>query len=420
MSFYTSLSGLQAAQTDMSVTSHNIANVATNGFKKSRTDFSDVIASSLAVDPTRMVGSGVVVKQNKQQFSQGNLTTTSSSLDIAISGDGFFGVKTAGANAAINYTRNGSFSVDTNRFITDAQGSFLQAYPVDQDGNVTATGSDGMQSVKLPETSGDPKATTAVTLKVNLGTSATEPTGTFDRTNAATYNNASATTIYDASGNAQTMTSYYVKQAPTAGSTDTKWSVYTYVGNQELTPTGGTSPQTLTFNATGTMTAPASGAVAYGSFVPVGGSSAQTVTLNLSGSTALSSQFSVGSRDQNGKASGQLSGVTVDENGIINASYSNGDSLKLGKVALANFNNPAGLRQLGTSYWASTGVSGEAAMGAANENGFGNLMSGTLEGSNVDVTEELVALIAAQRNFQANSKALDTQNQISQTIFNLR
>jgi len=216
------------------------------------------------------------------------------------------------------------------------------------------------------------------------------------------------------------MTSYYVKQAATAGSTDTNWSVHTYVGNQELTPTGGTSPQTLTFSSTGTMTSPASGVVGYNAFVPVGSASAQSVTLNLAGSTTMSSQFSVTGRDQNGKASGQLSGVTVDKNGIINASYSNGDTLKLGKVALANFNNPAGLRQLGTSYWASTGVSGEATMGAANENGFGNLMSGTLEGSNVDVTEELVALIAAQRNFQANSKALDTQNQISQTIFNLR
>jgi len=420
MSFYTSLSGLQAAQTDMSVISHNIANVATNGFKKSRTDFSDVIASSLAVDPTRMVGSGVVVKQNKQQFSEGNLTTTSSSLDIAISGDGFFAVRTSGANPAVDYTRNGSFSVDTNRFITDAQGSFLQAYPVDQDGNVTATGSDGMQAIRLPESSGDPVATTAVGLKLNLPTSATVPAAAFDRADASTYNNATATTIYDATGNAQTMTSYYVKQPGVAGSTNTKWSVYTYVGNQELTPTGGTSPQTLTFNNTGTLTAPASGTVAFEAFVPMGSSGPQTVTLGLAGSTSLSSQFSVGSRTQDGKASGQLSGVTVDENGIITASYSNGDAKKLGKVALANFNNPAGLRQLGTSYWAATGVSGSATMGAANENGFGNLMSGTLEGSNVDVTEELVALIAAQRNFQANSKALDTQNQVSQTIFNLR
>lgn len=420
MSFYTSLSGLQAAQTDMSVISHNIANVATNGFKKSRTDFSDVIASSLAVDPTKMVGSGVVVKQNKQQFSEGNLTTTSSSLDIAISGDGFFAVKTGGANAAIDYTRNGSFSVDTNRFITDAQGSYLQAYPVDQDGNVTATGSDGMQSVQLPATSGNPRATSSVALKLNLATGAMVPTASFDRADAGTYNNATATTIYDADGNAQTMTSYYVKQTAAAGSTDTKWSVYTYVGNQELTPTSGPSPQTLVFNSSGTLTSPSTGSVGYGSFMPVGSSAAQKVTLSLAGSTSLSSQFSVASRAQDGKASGQLSGVTVDENGIITASYSNGDAKKLGKVALANFNNPAGLRQLGTSYWAATGVSGAAGMGTANDSGFGNLMSGTVEGSNVDVTEELVALIAAQRNFQANSKALDTQNQVSQTIFNLR
>jgi len=419
MTFYTSLSGLQAAQTDMSVISHNIANSATNGFKKSVSSFADVIASNLAGDPTKMVGSGVVVKGNKQEFSEGDLTTTSSSLDLAISGDGFFAVKTSGANGSVNYTRNGSFGVDSNRYITDAQGSYLQAYPVDQDGNVTATGSDGMQNVQLPETSGTPVATKSVALKLNLASGATPPAGTFDRTNATTYNSATATTIYDADGNAQTMTSYYVKQADD-GSGSSKFSVYTYVGNQELKPAGGTSPQTLAFNVAGTMTTPANGTIAYGAFMPVGSSAAQTVTFSLAGSTALSSQFSVATRSQDGKASGQLSGVTVDENGIISASYSNGDSKKLGKVALANFTNPAGLRQLGTSYWASTGVSGQAAMGAANENSFGSLMGGTLEGSNVDITEELVALIAAQRNFQANSKALDTQNQISQTIFNLR
>lgn len=420
MSFYTSLSGLQAAQTDMSVISHNIANVATTGFKKSRTDFADVVASSLAADPTKMVGSGVVVKQNKQQFSEGNLTTSASSLDLAISGDGFFAVKTSGNQPTVDYTRNGSFSVDSSGYITDAQGSYLQAYPVDEDGNVTATGTDGMKDIQLPATSGDPVATTSVALKLAMPTGAKVPTDAFDRTDAATYDHATATTIYDASGNAQTMTSYYVKNADASGSTDSSWSVYTYVGNQELTPTGGTSPATMTFNDKGVMTVPASGSVAFDGFTPVGSSATQMVTLNLTGTTSLSSEFSVAARSQDGKASGQLSGVTVGTDGIITASYSNNDTVKLGKVALANFNNPSGLRQLGNSYWAATGVSGSATMGAANENGYGSLMSGQLEGSNVDVTEELVALISAQRNFQANSKALDTQNQISQTIFNLR
>ena len=417
MSFYTSLSGLQAAQTDMSTISHNLANVATTGFKKSRTDFADVIASSLSVDPTKMIGSGVVVKGNVQQFGEGNLTTTSSSLDLAVSGDGFFAVKTSSSTPQLDYTRNGAFQVNSNRFVTDAQGSYLQAYPVDSEGNVTATGVDGLQNVQLPETSGSPVATTAVGLKLNLSSGAARPTGTFDRTDASTYNNSTATTIYDASGNAETLTNYYVKGA-TDASENTSWTVHSFVGNQELTK-GGTAGTTLTFNSSGVMTAPST-AISYDSFQPAASPTAQTISFDLAGSSQYSSAFAVASRSQDGKAAGELSGVTVDKNGLITASFTNGDTKMLGVVALANFTNAAGLKQLGNSYWSSTGVSGPAIMGSANQASFGNLMTGTLEGSNVDITEELVGLIAAQRNFQANAKALDTASQISQTIFNIR
>jgi flagellar hook protein FlgE len=417
MSFYTSLSGLQAAQTDMSTISHNLANVSTNGFKKSRTDFGDVIASSLSSDPTKLVGSGTVVKREVQQFAEGNLTTTSSSLDLAVSGDGFFTVKTSGSSPTIDYTRNGAFQIDQNHYITDAQGSFLQAYPVDSEGNVTATGTDGLQNVQLPETSGSPTATSSVALKLNLSSGATAPTGTFDRTDAATYNNSTATTIYDASGNAETLTNYYVKGA-TDSSGNTGWTVHSFVGDQELT-SNGTAGTALTFSSAGVMTAPTT-ATKFDTFQPQGSPTAQTLSFDLSGSTQYASAFTVASRSQNGKAAGELSGVSVDANGLITASFTNGDSRKLGVVALATFTNSAGLKQIGNSYWQSTGVSGSATMGSANQSSFGNLMTGTLEGSNVDTTEELVNLIAAQRNFQANAKALDTQNQISETIFNIR
>ena len=417
MSFYTSLSGLQAAQTDLATISHNLANVGTNGFKKSRTDFADVIASSLNVDPTKMVGSGVVVKANVQQFKEGNLTNTDSSLDLAVSGDGFFSVKTSGTTPALDYTRNGAFQVNSQRFITDAQGSYLQVYPVDSEGNITATGLDGLQSLQLPETSGSPVATSSVALKVNLSSTATSPGVTFDRANVSTYNNSTATTIYDSNGNVETLTNYYVKGA-TSGSGSTNWTVYSYVGDQQMT-VNGTAAQTLTFNAAGSMTSPTT-AFAFDTFQPSGSPVAQTISFDLSSSTQYSSAFGVATRTQNGKESGQLAGVSVDPNGLVTASFTNGDSKKLGVVALANFTNPAGLKQLGNSYWTSTGVSGAAIMGSANQSSFGNLMTGTLEGSNVDITEELVALIAAQRNFQANSKALDTASQISQTIFNIR
>ena len=420
MSFYTSLSGLQAAQSEMSAISHNLANVSTNGFKKSRTDFADVIASSVSADPTKVVGSGTVVKANRQLFTEGNLKATGSSLDLAVSGDGFFTVKTNGINASTAYTRNGSFQVDpVSHFVVDAQGSALQVYPVDAEGNVTATGADGLINLTLPETSGIPVATSKVALDVNLSANATAPAMAFDRTNAASYNNSTATTIYDASGNAMTLTNYYVRNDAASAGGANSWSVYSYVGNQQMSVSGSTNPITVTFNASGAMTAP-TGPVTYDAFTSSSGGAAQSVALDLTGTTQAPSAFSVEARSQDGKSVGQLAGVTVDESGVVSANFSNGDTTALGKVALANFANPTGLRQMGNSYWSASGISGEATLGSANDNGYGSLMSGTVEGSNVDITEELVALIAAQRNFQANAKALDTAGQISETIFNIR
>ena len=420
MTFYTSLSGLQASQTDMSVISHNLANVSTSGFKKSRSQFADVIASNLTSDPRTIIGSGTVVKENRQQFTEGNLTTTGSALDLTISGDGFFAVKTTGNNAQVDYTRNGALSVDTNRNVVDAQGSYLQVYPVDTDGNPTATGADGLMNLTLPQTSGTPKATTAVTLDVNLSSNSAMPTTTtFDRTDPTSYNNATATTVYDSNGNAETMTSYYVRTPTTATDGSSTWAVHSYLDSQPLTVNGSADPVMLTFSNKGAMTAPGT-ATTYDAVQPTGSTTTQALTLDLAGSTQVASAFSVASRSQDGKATGQLSGVSVDESGVVTASFSNGDSKKLGMVAIANFTDPTGLRQLGNSYWAATGISGTPTLGSAGENGFGSLKTGTLEGSNVDITEELVDLIAAQRNFQANAKALDTQSQISQTIFNIR
>jgi flagellar hook protein FlgE len=210
-----------------------------------------------------------------------------------------------------------------------------------------------------------------------------------------------------------TMTNYFVRDAAA-----NSWSVYSYVGDQQLKVGGSTAPTNITLDATGAITAPAA-PVTYDSFTPTTGGAAQTVALDLAGSTARTTTFSVASRSQDGKSVGELAGVTVDESGVVKASFSNGDTTAIGKVALANFANPTGLRQLGNSYWSASGISGQATLGSANESGFGSLMSGTIEGSNVDITEELVNLIAAQRNFQANAKALDTANQISQTIFNI-
>ena len=432
MSFYTSLSGLKSSQTEMSTISHNLANVATNGFKKSKTEFADVIASSVSVNPNQMVGSGTVVKAIRQQFAQGGLIQSSSSFDMAISGEGFFAVKTDLEGSKVAFTRNGGFIVNADRYVVDANGGHLQVYPVDGSGTVVATGLGSTVSLRLPQTSGTPKATNNVTMTSNLSANAAIPRNNsvfttanpyaFDRFNPATYNNSTTTTIYDDGGNALTLTNYFVRETtPTSGTPTSTWTVYSFVGDQQLSTATGTpaTPITLTFDSTGVLTAPTT-PTTFQEITPGGSTTPQAITLDFGASTTqLAQPFSVTST-QDGRAVGQLEGLSVGEDGIVTASFSNGDTQALGKVVLANFANPSGLRQLGNSYWASTGISGEPRMGEAGTNGFGGLMSGAIERSNVDITEELVGLIAAQRNFQANSKALDTASQISQTIFNIR
>ena len=432
MSFYTSLSGLKASQTEMSTISHNLANVGTNGFKRSRTEFADVIASNLQTSPNQMVGSGTVVQAIRQQFTQGGLIQSGSSLDLAISGEGFFAVKTNVDSAKVSFTRNGGFLVNADRDVVDSNGGHLQVYPVDGSGAVVASGLDSVVSLRLPQTSGVPKGTENVKLAVNLSAGSAVPKNSdrwsaatpyaFDRFDPTTYNQSTQTTVYDPSGNPQTMTQYFVRDtAPAAVGEGSNWKVYSFVGDQQLgTDAGNPQPLTLSFDSSGALTAP-TGATTFASFTTGGSTSEQVISLDLSkGTTQLARPFSVNDRSQDGQAVGQLDGVTVDEGGIVRASFSNGDTQALGKVALANFSNPSGLRQLGNSYWSTTGLSGEAKLGEAGDSGFGNLMSGTIERSNVDITEELVGLIAAQRNFQANAKALDTASQISQTIFNIQ
>ncbi|MES2753276.1 MAG: flagellar hook protein FlgE [Pseudomonadota bacterium] len=421
MSFYTSLSGLQAAQTELSVISHNLANVATNGFKKSRTEFADVIASSLDRSPTQMVGSGTVVKANRQQFGQGNLVQSQSGLDLAISGEGFFAVKPDLDSAKINFSRNGGFLVDAERYVVDGQGSHLQVFPVDGSGAVVATGLSSTQSLRLPETSGTPIATGNVGMRINLYANASIPATTpFDRFDPATYNQSTQTTVYDSLGNPSTLTNYFVRsEIPTGGNPNSEWEVHSFVGETKLTNSGAETFQ-MTFDANGAMTAPTA-AVAFDVFQPAGNAAEQTISFSVdSRSTQSTTPFLISERVQDGAAVGQIEGVTIGEDGSVKASFSNGDTQVLGKVALAKFSNPSGMRQLGNSYWAATGLSGEASVGEAATSGFGNLMTGAIERSNVDITEELVGLISAQRNFQANAKALDTASQISQTIFNIQ
>jgi flagellar hook protein FlgE len=422
-SFYTSLSGLNAAQTDLNVTANNIANVGTNGFKSSSAQFSDVISSSLFQAGDSIVGQGARTKSISQSFTQGSEQTTGQSLDLMISGQGFFVTQAATTGGQLNYTRTGSFQLDPKTDnVVDASGNALQVLPVDQLGNVTATGAGAMKTLHVPTTNGSPKATSEVDLSMTFPSdSATHADASFNKADPSTYNGTSSTTVYDSSGNAIPATVYYVHtQALTTNSDGTKsgtsqWVAHTYIGDQEVFPSGSSAAPTLTFDTNGTLTSP-TGAVAYGAVTPTGASAPMAVTFNYGtatqeGSFALQTVTS----SQNGNTIGQLSDLTVGDNGLVTATYSDGSQVKLGAVALANFTNPDGLKQMGSTNWQATGNSGAAQIGAAG--GDSTIAQGELEMSNVDLSAQLVNLISAQRNFQANAKAIDTDKQMIDSIF---
>ena len=422
MSFYTSLSGLRGAQTDLATTANNIANVGSIGFKKSRAQFGDIMPAS-----STTAGQGARLKGIDQQFTQGGFETSSRELDIAISGAGFFVTRDSLTGGTTYFTRNGSLAVDAQRYLVDSNGAFVQVLPVDTDGNVTSTTLAAARNLQLPLTSGTPQATSLINLSVSLPSSADKPSVrpmysaanpyAFDRLDPNSYNYSQQTTVYDSAGQAIPATLYFVRTQSTAvGDPDDRWEVHAFLGNEDATST----PIELQFDATGALTAP-TGPVALDAVTPAGASAPLGISLDFGAATQQASgTFSIGSLDQNGIASSKLNDLTVGDDGLVTATFSDGSTQKLGKVLIANFSNPEGLRQQGDGRWSVTGTSGAPQVGTAGTEGFGRIQSGALERANVDITEELVSLISAQRNFQANAKAIETANAMTQAIMNLR
>jgi len=449
MSFYTSLSGLKAAQSDLSVISNNVANVGTVGFKKSSSQFGDIISAS-PLQSSAVAGQGTRLKGIDQQFTQGGFKSSERSLDLAISGQGFFVTKTGVTNGSISYTRNGSFSVDADRNVVDNSGAYVQVLPTDASGTVTASGIASARNLQLPLTSGLSRATSAIDLSINLPSTADLPAGrsvygvsnpyAFDRFDLNSFNQQAATTVYDIQGTALPATIYYTRLTqPTSGVPTSQWEARLFVGDTQVSADGNAAtvppkPLIMTFDSNGTMTGQGyydnatppvlqslTGAIDYADVQPAGAAATLALTVDYGSNTRqTASPFTVKTFNQDGYAAGQLDNVTVDSEGLVVASFSNGTSQALGKIMIANFTNPEGLRQLGDAKWAATGASGDPIVGEAGTNGFGSVASGSLEQANVDITEELVALIQAQRNFQANAKAIDTANQMTQTVVNLR
>lgn len=429
MSFYTSLSGLRGAQTELGTISNNIANVGSIGFKRSRTHFGDIMPAS-ATTP----GQGTRLKSIEQQFTQGGFETSARDLDLAISGTGFFVTRDALNGGTTYFSRNGSLSVDSQRYMVDSNGGYIQVLPVDAEGNITASGLAASRNLQLPLTSGTPRATSLVSMTANLPITADKPADRavystanpygFDRLDPNSYNFSQQQTVYDSEGNAQSATFYFVRTGSiAAGDTTDTWDVHMFIGNEEASATTGATPADpahLSFDSAGVMTSP-TGPVAFGSVFPSGAASPLSVTLDFGTATKQAAgAFNISAIDQDGIASAKLSDVSIGEDGLVTASFTDGTTQALGKLLIANFANPSGLRQRGDGRWTITGNSGDAIVGEAGSDAFGRIQSGALERANVDITEELVALIAAQRNFQANAKAIETANSMDQSIINLR
>ena len=465
MAFNTALSGLRAADQDLSVTGNNIANASSVGFKRSRAEFGDVYASSQLGGGGNQAGNGVFVNNIAQQFDQGNISFTDNSLDLAINGDGFFLISEAGVPA---YTRAGLFGVDGDGYITTSGNSRLQGYLADDQG-VIQVGNVG--DLQLSQQSLAPQLTQQVDISFNLDSGDDIPAvSTFSPTNPDSYNTSSSLTTFDSQGNAHRLTQYFVKLAPDAAAVpaaiaENTWDLFIqiddeFVGLEDNSAAniGGapvTSAYRVTYDAAGEFaglqvhvrdaadnltglaatnppntiqidnweprdaTGAFNGAITNTGLGITDPATSSSFQINIANSTQFSNEFATSAISQDGFSQGRLATVEVDETGVIFARYTNGEAQSLGQVILASFSNVQGLTPLGDSAWAESFESGAPLINEPLSGSLGAIQSGALEDSNVDISEELVRLIIAQRNYQANARTIETADTVTQAILNI-
>lgn len=405
MALNQALSGINAAQADLNVIANNISNANTVGFKGSRAEFADVYAvTGLNLNATA-VGGGTRLSDVAQQFAQGDTQTTGNSLDMEINGNGFFTLNTG---AGLAYTRAGDFKKLDDGTVVSNDGYKLQIYPPTGNGSFDMSTLTNLQLVSSQSTA---SATTKASIVANLPASASPPTVTpFSSTDANSYNNATTFSVFDSQGGTHQATVYYVKTA-----TNT-WDTHLYVDGQSADTT---PPQQLTFNSSGQIATPTTGTLAYNSINLGNGSNPMALTLNFTNTTQFGTDYTPGTINKDGSEAGTLTNIDIDSSGVVTANYSNTTSAVLGQVAIANFANTQGLRQLGNTNWAASSDSGTAVMGTANTGQFGSIQSGQLESSNTaDTTAQLVDMIQAQRAYQANAQVLSTDNTLASSLFN--
>lgn len=443
MSFNIALSGLAASQKDLDVTANNIANVKTTGFKQSRAEFADVYASSIFSNNRTKTGDGALTSMVAQQFSQGTLDFTENSLDMAIKGGGFFTTSPSIGSQDLSYTRAGNFKLNRQNFIVDNEGNYLQSFPVDRSsGTTSSVALSTMEPIRIPDVAGAPSPTSNVFASFNVDARVTPIVETapgasnFDPASPSTYHSSTSTTVYDSLGESHIVNMYFVKRAPN------EWDMYATFDGQEVnlntpnagaTSAAGSASTRVTFDASGNpdivppnLTFPPVDFGLTPALLGNGADSTQNIQLNFQNEagtntpTQYASNFEITNLNQDGTTVGRLTRVEVDSSGLVAASYSNGDTQFLGRVALVSFANEQGLQQVGSTQWQQTIDSGEAIAGEANSGVFGAIESSALENSNVNLTQELVDMIVAQKNFQANSRALEVNSTLQQTILQVR
>ena len=397
MSFSIATSGLNAVTEQLNAISNNIANSGTVGFKSGRAEFSALYAESQPL--------GVGVSAVTQSITKGgSITSTGTALDLAINGNGFFMVRDSAGTTA--YTRAGYFGTNSNGNLVNNLGMYLQGYPVDANGTLQVG---SISNLTISSGSIPAKATESIDFTANIDARAEVPaTSPFDYKDNTSYNNSYTTQVYDSLGREHTLNQYFVKTG------ENEWQVHYYMDDQPVTSGGMNQVQNLTFNSQGILTDP-SGSVAL--TADIAGADAITLDMSYSGTTQYGSDFSVSKNKGDGYASGERTGQAIDEDGSVYATFSNGERLLQGQLVLANFTNPNGLQSQDGTTWAQTASSGTPLTGTPGSGLLGSIVSGALESSNVDLTSELVGLMTAQRNYQANTKVISTNDSMMSALF---
>lgn len=426
MAFQQGLSGLASSSKALDVISNNVSNATNVGFKSASTQFADVYAASLSgVTGGVQIGIGTQVGRVQQTFNQGNITGTSNPLDIAINGDGFFEMESPDGKQ-VAYTRNGQFELNKDGYIVNSSGYKLHGYTAASPSTAVPLNTNVSTALM-----GSPNPTDTVTMGLNLSSKATPLTFAAATPTVAELTNANAfstsTTVYDSKGGSHVVTLYFAKVAPVAS--PQPWHIYSSLDGAAPVDT----TRTLTFGTDGkltttpatvdlTMTLPAGATYTMGPNVPNPPvtPAANTIRFDFTGATEFGSKFNVTNLVQNGYQEGQMSGITISKEGVVEARYSNGQKATLGTIALTTFANKNGLSSLGNNFWGATFESGDPLTDKPGIGKRGLLQASAIEESNVDLTSELVNMITAQRNYQANAQSIKTQDSVMQTLVNLR